>query len=186
MTNNTARAAQGSQGIDAANPRANNRHGHIIELTESHDDPASTTFEWDIFLLCGDPNNPADGTYFGGFEGAVSSISCPDNIAFDAQGNLWIATDGAPGALAKNDGVYAVPVEGPDRGWLRQFLSGPTASEICGPEFTPDNLTFFCAIQHPGEGGTVNTPTSVWPDGLTPGRPSVVAVFNSDEDVIGA
>jgi uncharacterized protein len=187
MTNNTARVAEGDQGVNAANPRVNNRHGHIIELTEGHDDPASTTFEWEIFLLCGNPNNPADGTYFGGFEGAVSSISCPDNIAFDAEGNLWIATDGAPGTLAKNDGVYAVPVEGPDRGWLRQFLSGPLASEICGPEFTPDNQTFFCAIQHPGEGGKVNTPTSVWPDGVSPSRPSVIAVFNnSDDNVIGS
>ena len=40
------------------------------------------------------------GFHRGGFEGAVSSVSCPDNIAFDAQGNLWIATDGAPGTLA--------------------------------------------------------------------------------------
>ncbi|HEV2668753.1 MAG TPA: PhoX family phosphatase [Blastocatellia bacterium] len=186
MTNNTQRGGTGRPGIDAANPRANNRHGHIIELTEGHGDPASTTFEWEIFLLCGDPNNPADGTFFGGFEGSVSSVSCPDNINFDAQGNLWIATDGAPGTLAKNDGIYAVPVEGPDRGWLRQFMSGPLASEICGPEFTPDNLTLFCAIQHPGEGGRVNIPVSVWPDGVSPARPSVIAIFNGDDEVIGA
>ena len=137
MTNNTQRGGTGRPGTDAADPRANNRHGHVIELTEDHGDPASTTFDWEIFLLCGDPNNPADGTFFGGFEGAVSSVSCPDNINFDAQGNLWIATDGATGTLAKNDGIYAVPVEGPDRGWLRQFMSGPLACEICGPEFWP-------------------------------------------------
>jgi secreted PhoX family phosphatase len=185
MTNNTQRGGSGRPGIDAANPRANNRHGHVIELTEDRGDPASTTFEWEIFLLCGDPNNPADGAFFGGFEGNVSSISSPDNIAFDAQGNLWLATDGAPGTLAKNDGIYAVPVEGPDRGWLRQFMSGPLGSEVCGPEFTPDNLTLFCAIQHPGEGGTVNNPVSVWPDGVSPARPSVVAIFNNDDDIIG-
>jgi uncharacterized protein len=186
MTNNTQRGGTGRPGTDATNPRANNRHGHVIELSEDRGDPASTTFEWDMFLLCGDPNNPADGAFFGGFEGDVSSVSCPDNIAFDAQGNLWIATDGAPGTLAKNDGIYAVPVEGQDRGWLRQFLSGPLASEICGPEFTPDNLTLFCAIQHPGEGGKVNNPVSVWPDGVSPARPSVIAISNSDDDVIGA
>lgn len=78
------------------------------------------------------------------------------------------------------------PVEGPDRGWLRQFMSGPLGSEVCGPEFTPDNLTLFCAIQHPGEGGTVNNPLSVWPDGVSPARPSVVAIFNNDDDIIGA
>jgi secreted PhoX family phosphatase len=186
MTNNTQRGTSGRPGTDAANPRANNRHGHVIELTEDRGDPASNKFEWEIFLLCGDPNNPADGTFFGGFEGSVSSISSPDNIAFDSQGNLWIATDGQPGTLAKNDAIYAVPVEGPDRGWLRQFMSGPLGCEVCGPEFTPDNLTLFCAIQHPGEGGTVNNPVSVWPDGVSPARPSVVAIFNSDDDVIGA
>jgi uncharacterized protein len=186
MTNNTNRGATGSPAPDAANPRAINRHGHIIELAEDDDDAAAKTFSWDIFVLCGDPNNAADGTYFAGWDGFVSPISSPDNIAFDAEGNLWIATDGQPGTLQKADGVYAVPVEGPQRGFLRQFLSSPNASEVCGPEFTPDNKTFFVAIQHPGEGGTVNAPTSTWPDGVTPARPSVVAIQNDGGDrVIG-
>jgi uncharacterized protein len=59
LTSNTNRGTAGNPGPDAANPRANNRHGHIIELTEAGEDPASMTFHWDIFLLCGDPSNPA-------------------------------------------------------------------------------------------------------------------------------
>jgi secreted PhoX family phosphatase len=79
-----------------------------------------------------------------------------------------------------------VPVEGPQRGFLRQFMSSPNASEVCGPEFTPDNRTLFCAIQHPGEGGTISAPVSTWPDGASPARPSVVAIQNSDGNrVIG-
>jgi secreted PhoX family phosphatase len=61
-------------------------------------------------MLCGSPSVAADGTYFAGFDPSrVSPISSPDNITFDKQGNLWIATDGQTGTLGKNDGIYAVP-----------------------------------------------------------------------------
>lgn len=38
-----------------------------------------------------------DGSEDGQYDGTgtwVSPISCPDNVSFDAAGNLWIATDG--------------------------------------------------------------------------------------------
>jgi uncharacterized protein len=115
----------------------------------------------------------------------VSPISSPDNITFDGEGNLWIATDGQPSTLRKNDGIYAVPVAGDERGCLGQFLSGPVGCELCGPEFSPDGSTLFCAIQHPGEGGTLEKPVSTWPDGTTPPRPSVIAVVKADGGTIG-
>jgi uncharacterized protein len=183
MTNNNQRTAAQ---VDAPNPRANNVHGHIIELTESDDDATATTFTWEIFILCGDPNNPADGTFFAGADPSlVSPISSPDNIAFDSKGNLWIATDGQPSTLHKNDGIYVVPVDGTERGFLRQFLSGPVGCELCGPEFASDFTTLFCAIQHPGEGGTLEKPVSTWPDGTTPPWPSVIAVVKIDGGTIG-
>ncbi|MEW6733289.1 MAG: PhoX family phosphatase, partial [Acidobacteriota bacterium] len=182
FTNNTRRGASGNPGIDKANPRANNRHGHIIELTEKDNDSAATSFNWEIFILCGDPANADDKAFFAGFDMTrVSAISSPDNIVFDKRGNLWIATDGQPGTFKKNDGIYAVPVAGDERGFLRQFLSAPVAAEICGPEFTPNNETLFCAIQHPGEGGKVAAPISTWPDGTTPARPSVVAIVKTSD-----
>jgi secreted PhoX family phosphatase len=177
MTSNTNRGTTGNPGPEPPNPRAINRHGHIIELTETGNDAGSTTFAWEIFLLCGDPSNPADQTYFAGFDSSlVSTISAPDNIAFDKRGNLWIATDGQPATIQKNDGVFAVPTDGPDRGFLRQFMSSPVGAEVCGPEFTPDCETLFCAIQHPGEGGRLSQPTSRWPDGAPAARPSVIAI----------
>lgn len=172
-TNNTRRRWDQ---IDRANPRGNNRHGHIIELAEADGDYAATRFTWDIFLLCGDPTNPDDLVFAAGFDPSrISPISCPDNITFDAWGNLWIATDGQPGTFRRNDGIYAVPTTGSDRGYVRMFLSGPVGCEICGPEFAPDYRTLFCAIQHPGEGSTLTQPLSTWPDGTVP-RPSVIAV----------
>ncbi len=178
MTNNTNRGTGSNPGPDAANPRANNRYGHIIELTEDDNGNAtSTTFTWEIFILCGDPHDPDHDTYFAGFpQHRVSAISSPDNLTFDNYGNMWIATDGQPGTLDAGDGIYAVPVEGSERGFLRQFLSGPVGAELCGPEFTSDNRTLFCAIQHPGEGGTVEEAISTWPDGASPPKPSVIAV----------
>lgn len=186
MTNNTLRGTAGNPPPDAANPRPVNRHGHVIELIEDGDDAAATTFTWRIFMLCGDPDDPTTPTYFAGFDPSlVSPISSPDNIIFDALGNLWIATDGQGGTFGTGDGIYAVPVEGDDRGYLRQFLSGPVGAEICGPTITADGLSLFAAIQHPGEGGTFEAPISSWPDGHQPVRPAVIAVAQNAGRPIG-
>jgi secreted PhoX family phosphatase len=178
MTNNTNRGTSGRPGVDGANPRAVNQHGHIIEITEDRNDHAARTFTWDIFILAGDPANTSGGVpFFSGFDPArVSPLSSPDNITFDSRGNLWIATDGQPGTLQKNDGIYAVPTEGSDRGFVRQFLSGVVAAETASLELTPNDETLFVSIQHPGEGSTFENPSSTFPDGATPPRPSVVAV----------
>jgi hypothetical protein len=179
MTNNTNRGTV--RPVDAANPRANNRHGHVIEITEDRGDHAARTFSWEIFMLAGDPANTAGGVpFFAGFDmSKVSPISSPDNITFDTRGNLWIATDGQPGTLQKHDGIYAVPVAGADRGFVRQFLSGVVACETASLELTPNNETLFVSIQHPGEDSSFENPSSTFPDGTTPPRPSVVAVTRS-------
>ena len=193
MTNNTNRGTGSNPAVNGANPRTGNRHGHIIELTEDGNDPTSLAFTWEIFLLCGNPatqpvdsptpTQPAEATYFGGFDHSkVSPISCPDNITFDRKGNLWIATDGQPTTFGMNDGVFAVPVEGEQRGFLRQFLSGIPGGEVASLHFGALDQALFVTIQHPGEPGTgpnsanstFENPTSVWPDGNTPPRPSVV------------
>ncbi|MEU0722828.1 PhoX family phosphatase [Streptomyces sp. NPDC006140] len=175
LTNNKDRGATGKAGPDEANPRTGNKHGHILELEETRSNAAAQTFRWKLMLVCGDPEDPS--TYFAGFDkNQVSPISCPDNVAFDEYGNLWIATDGA--ALGFNDGLFAVPVKGPQRGHVKQFLTMPKGAECCGPIITRDRI--LVAPQHPGEtdGATAENPGSTWPDG--PGklpRPSVVAVW---------
>ncbi|MGH2554703.1 MAG: PhoX family protein, partial [Actinomycetota bacterium] len=178
LTNNTNRGAEGQPGPDEANPRSNNKHGHIIEFLEQDNDAGATLFRWRIFMLCGDPDDPS--TYFAGFDKSqVSPITSPDNVDFDARGNLWIASDSSR-ALEQNDGFFAVPVKGRERGYLRQFLTVPFGGEACGPCITPDQQTLFCAVQHPGEvvGATPDDPASRWPDGDQP-RPSLVNVFKT-------
>lgn len=174
LTNNGDRGAPGEPAPDAANPRNDNKSGQVLEITDNH---AGTDFTWDLLLVCGDPED-AD-TYYGGFDKArVSPISCPDNLAFDSHGNLWISTDG--NALGSNDGLFTVALEGPNRGETKQFLTVPLGAETCGPVVT-DDLVTVC-VQHPGENddNSVDNPASRWPEGGNgTARPSVVAVWKS-------
>ncbi|MER5918797.1 PhoX family protein [Streptomyces mirabilis] len=183
LTNNTNRGKAGSAGADEANPRNANKHGHILELTERRGRAEATTFGWSLFLVAGDPADPA--TYFAGFpKDRVSPISCPDNVAFDPHGNLWISTDG--NQLGSHDGLLGVATKGERRGELKQFLTVPTGAETCGPIIQDRRV--LVAVQHPGEidGASVEKPASNWPDG--PGkfvRPAVVSVWRTDGCDIG-
>jgi secreted PhoX family phosphatase len=186
-TANTRRGAPGEPGPDAANPRAANRFGHVIEIVED-DGPTSRTFRWDLLLVCGPPGEP--GVSYGGVDPAlVSPLGCPDNLTVDGAGRLWVATDGQAGAFRSpdgsgpNDGLFCVELDGPFRGRTRQFLSGPLEAEITGPVFSPGDRALFVSIQHPGAGGTIDAPTSRWPDG-TP-RPAVVVVTRDDGGPVG-
>lgn len=188
-TNNTERGLPGKAAADEANPRTNNRDGHIIELTEDAANSAGTTFTWSILLVCGDPaKNPT--TYFAGFPvDKVSPISCPDNVAFDSEGHLWISTDGAPGVIGYDDGLFRVGLEGSERGHVEQFLAVPQDAETCGPVIHDREQMVYVAVQHPGEDGTFEEPRSYFPDYVLPtrqgegkfsfARPSIVQVFST-------
>jgi hypothetical protein len=79
-----------------------------------------------------------------------------------------------------------VPVAGAERGLLRRFMSAPRGAEVCGCEFTPDGSTLFLSVQHPGEGGSLESPVSDWPDrGGRPPRPSVIAIRRQDGGAVG-
>ncbi len=183
LTNNTNRGVGTNAPADEANPRNANKHGQVLELTERWNRADSTRFAWTLFLVAGDPEDPA--TYFAGFpKDDVSPISCPDNVAFDPHGNLWISTDGAQ--LGFHDGLFGVATKGERRGELKQFLTMPIGAETCGPVIQDRRV--LVSVQHPGEisGATVEKPASTWPDGAGRiVRPSVVAVWRADGDDIG-
>lgn len=174
LTNNSERGADGKAAADASNPRNDNKSGQILEITDDH---TGTDFTWELLLVCGDP--AAADTYYGGFDKSkVSPISCPDNLAFDSHGNLWISTDG--NALDSNDGLFAVALEGPNRGETKQFLTVPLGAETCGPVVT-DDLVTVC-VQHPGENdeNSIDSPQSRWPEGGNgTARPSVVVAWRN-------
>ncbi len=178
-TNNTQRGTLYKPAVDEANPRPINKDGHVVEIVEARDDAAATEFFWNLVLVCGDPEDQS--TYFGGFDPAqVSPISCPDNVAFDSTGNLWISTDGS--TLGSNDGLFEVVVDGPNRGQVRQFASVPAGAEACGPVIAEDGRTVFLAVQHPGEidTATIDAPASTFPyDGTGQPRPSVCQIYRA-------
>lgn len=98
-------------------------------------------------------------------------------MTFDAQGNLWLATDG--NSLGSNDGLFRVPVAGPQRGHVQQFLTVPVGAETCGPLISRDQRSVFICVQHPGEadGSTFENPASTWPHTESFPRPSVVVTY---------
>ena len=186
LTNNGLRKADQ---VDRANPRATNDHGHILEIAPKDGDHASAEGTWSIFLLGGKPGQDAGARY----HRATSEngwLSCPDNIAFDSKGRIWIVTDGAPSAAGVADGVYGADTTGFGRALTRCFYQAPTGAEVCGPIFTPDDSTLFLAIQHPGEdrGSTFEKPSTRWPDfkDNTPPRPSVIAITKRGGGTIGS
>ena len=186
LTNNSRRTPDQ---VDAANPRAHNANGHILEIIEPDGDFTATRSRWEILVRCGDPDDPAEGALWNAATSENGWFGSPDNCAIDPDGRLWVATDGNPRTGA-NDGVWALETEGEERGTGRAFFRAPVGSEVCGPKFTGDGRTLFAAVQHPGEtdDATYEAPGTRWPDfdPAMPPRPSVVALRKDDDGPVGA
>jgi len=180
--------------VNPANPRANNKFGHIIEivppLVNGKPDHTATECDWGFFLLGGDPAKSEHGARYGAPVTANGWVAAPDNLAFDPKGRIWISTDGQDDAAGFNDSLYAAATSGPNRGATRCFFNGPRGSEVCGPEFTPDGRTLFVAVQHPGDekGSTFDKPSTRWPDFRSdlPPRSAVLAITKADGGEIGS
>jgi len=190
----TTPSASASPPVDGANPRAENVFGHIIRWREAGGDAASTAFEWDVFIQCGDPNN-ADANKRGNIKGDL--FGSPDGLWIDADGRLWIETDISPTSMYKGDyasfGNNAMLCADPVTGEVRRFLTGPRGCEVTGVIQTPDRRTMFINIQHPGETpGERSDPgnpkaISSWPDGPNGGRPrsATLVIRKVDGGAIG-
>jgi hypothetical protein len=186
LTNNSRRKAEQ---VDAANPRASNAFGHIIEIIEEGGDFTATKGRWEILLKCGDPSVAAVGASFSTDTTKNGWFGMPDNCHVDADGRLWVVTDGnSPKETGRTDGIWAVDTEGAARGTSKLFFRVPVGAEMCGPLLLPDMESMFVAVQHPGDGGEdwkpfgrpsyYEDPSTRWPDfkdGI-PVRPAVVAI----------
>jgi uncharacterized protein len=203
LTNNSRRGMPNRPAVDAANPRANNTMGHIIEWTEDGDFDA-TGFRWKHLLLAGDPANKRPEAR-GDIRG--DSFACPDGLALDARGVLWIQTDVSSDEKGRGEmqrlGNNQMLACDPATGEVRRFLTGPVGCEITGLALTPDGRTMFVNIQHPGEPLTprddnLEVPNlhsnpadprrySNWPDFKPDGRPrsATVAIRKMNGGPIG-
>lgn len=194
LTNNSSRTASNT---DTANPRyyedlksgtttqKGNVNGHIIRWREAGSDAAAVTFAWDIYLFGAEATAAANVNLSKLTD--VNDFSSPDGLWFDKNGMLWIQTDdGAytdvtncmmlaaiPGKVGDGSAVTAASgmptLKGADASatTVRRFLVGPKDCEITGIAMTPDRKTLFVNVQHPGENGSLTTPTSAWPASQT-------------------
>ncbi|MGR3497537.1 MAG: PhoX family protein [Limimaricola soesokkakensis] len=185
LTNNTRRKP-GDE--NAANPRAENAFGHIIEITAPEGDFAADTMPWEILVKCGDPSVEDVGATFSPATSEHGWFGMPDNCAVDAAGRLWIATDGNSAEdTGRADGLWAMETEGEMRGTSKHFFRVPVGAEMCGPWFVNDDQSLFLAVQHPGDGSTFDSPSTRWPDftdGMPP-RPAVVVIQKQGGGRIG-
>ena len=195
LTNNTKRK---DDQVDAVNPRAKNAFGHIVEIAEEDGNFAATKGKWEILLKCGDPSVADVGASFSTDTTKNGWFGMPDNCAVDADGRLWVSTDGnSPKETGRTDGIWAVDTEGAARATSKLFFRVPVGAEMCGPLMLPDMATMMVAVQHPGDGGEDWKPfgrpsyyedlSTRWPDfkDNMPVRPSVLAITKKGGGKIG-
>lgn len=192
LTNNKNRGKKTNKGGDKTpvggpNPRAGNLYGQIVRWRPAQSDHTAHEFDWDLFVLAGNPTVHPDGLKAGSDNITPDNLfNSPDGIAFDPDGRLWIQTDGK----YTNEGEFAgmgnnqMLCGDTETGEIRRFLVGPKACEITGITWSQDYRTMFVGVQHPGE--NENYP-STFPggEGTTP-RSSVVAISRTDGGVIGS
>jgi secreted PhoX family phosphatase len=146
-------------------------HGSILKIEETNGAFDALTFK--------------ASTYMAG--GEESGFSCPDNLAFDLSGNLWMTTDMSGSAMNKttgpympfkNNSLYVIPRYGERAGKVIRVATAPRDAELTGPWFSPDGKTLFLSVQHPGgQTKDLSNPTSNWPfDEDNIPKPSVVAI----------
>lgn len=180
LTNNSSRTEP-----NAANPRIQNRHGHIVRW---HDSDDQRSFVWDIFVF--GANAGADPELNRSGLTDLNQFASPDGMAFDSRGVLWIQTDNGEKTLTDytNDQMLAVipanlvdqqgreaPLNVQTQGELRRFFVGPNGCEVTGLAFTPDNRTMFVNIQHPANWPHSDDATQATPAG-TQVRPRAATV----------
>ena len=146
-------------------------HGSIMKIEEENNKHDSLSFSASVYLA----------------GGGESGFSCPDNLAFDLSGNLWMTTDISGSAMNKqeapymdfkNNSLFVIPRIGDDAGKVIRVANAPRDAEFTVPWFSPDGKTLFLSVQHPGEQTTdLKNPTSLWPfDKDNIPKPSVVAI----------
>ncbi|MGY3572437.1 PhoX family protein [Vibrio paucivorans] len=185
LTNNKNRGVKDNQPVGGPNPRKENHYGQIVRWVPSKGSHIGDTFEWDLYLIAGNPTVHKDNLYAGSENiTADNMFNSPDGIGFDKAGRLWIQTDGN----YSNEGDFAgqgnnqMLCGDPVTGEVRRFLTGPIACEITGLTFSADYKTMFVGVQHPGEKGA----PSHFPDGgSSKPRSTIMAITREDGGVIG-
>ncbi|MEL7082644.1 MAG: PhoX family phosphatase, partial [Pseudomonadota bacterium] len=192
LTNNSRRGAKNDDGsirtnaggeamtVNAPNPREVNRYGQIVRWRPHSDDHGRATFDWDLYVMAGNPTVHTEGLYAGTANiNAGNLFNSPDGMQIDTTGLIWIQTDGDD----SNEGEFVgmgnnqMLAGDPATGEIRRFLTGPNGSEVTGLTWSSDRRTMFVGIQHPG---------APFPDGEDSlPRSAIVAVKRNDNALVG-
>lgn len=181
LTNNSNRGVKPNAGGDVTpvggpNPRGENEYGQIVRWYPADEDHAADSFGWDIYVMAGNPGVHSDAYAGSPNVTAGNMFNSPDGMMFDANGMLWIQTDGDD----SNEGDFAgqgnnqMLVGDPATGEIARFMTGPIGSEVTGFTVSSDRRTIFVGIQHPGAG---------FPGEGLP-RSTIVAITRDDGAVI--
>jgi secreted PhoX family phosphatase len=161
-------------------------------------------------LAAGNDFSSPDGLWFSRTQNPAGQvkpllwIQTDDGAFTDRTNNQMLAAmpgtvgDGGTRTITNKDATGATATQSTRVGGaateatLRRFLTGPLECEITGVDSTPDGRTIFVGIQHPGEDGEPDAPSSHWPDSQTntnPGasvrpRSAVVAITKADGGVV--
>jgi hypothetical protein len=191
LTNNARRGVKKDDGklnanaggdamtINAANPREKNEYGQIVRWRPARNDHAANVFEWDLYVMAGNPSVHPEGPYAGSANiNTGNMFNSPDGMVIDSTGLLWIQTDGDD----ENKGDFAgqgnnqMLAGDPVTGEIRRFLTGPFGCEVTGLCWSADKATMFVGIQHPGPG---------FPDATGLPRSSIIAIKRDDNALVG-
>ena len=187
LTNNTNRTE-----ANAANPRVDNKYGHIIRWDEGS---VVTTFSWDFFLFGADVSEDATTNLSGLTES--NAMGSPDGLAFDPRGMLWVQTDGGKIESTNDQMLAVVPsrlatpdtgnpaINGDNQSELRRFFVGPNGCEVTGLAFTPDNKSLFVNVQHPGNWPYSSDATEATPSASAIRPRSSTVIMKNDGGAVG-
>ncbi|MCT7374381.1 PhoX family protein [Chelativorans salis] len=192
LTNNSRRGTMNDDGsirtnaggdamtVNAVNPRETNRYGQIVRWRPAGENHASSIFEWDLYVMAGNPSVHTEGLNAGSANVNTGNMfNSPDGMVMDSTGLLWIQTDGDD----SNEGDFAgqgnnqMLVGDPVTGEIQRFLTGPYGSEVTGLCWSADRRTMFVGIQHPD---------APFPDGegKLP-RSSIIAIKRDENALLG-
>lgn len=183
LTNNKNRGVKANAGgddtpVNGPNPRETNHYGQIVRWRPSNDDHAADTFDWDLYVMAGNPTTYRN--IYAGSENITTGnmFNSPDGVAFDTNGLVWIQTDGDDSNKGDFEGMgnNQMLVGDPVTGEIARFMTGPNGSEVTGLAWSSDRRTMFVGIQHPG---------GSWPDGNGLPRSSVITIKRADNAPIG-
>lgn len=190
LTNNSRRGAKNDDGsirtnaggdvmsTNAPNPRDTNKYGQIVRWRPHNDDHASNTFDWDLYVMAGNPTVHSDAYAGSANVNEGNLFNSPDGMVIDTTGVVWIQTDGNDdneGDFAGN-GNNQMLAGDPVTGEIVRFMTGPNGCEVTGLCWSADRRSMFVGIQHPG---------SDWPDGNAPARSAIIVIKRADNGLVG-